>query len=59
MEQCKPTPIEPESKYHSADYNCNSCDNKECEHWADYNEVCEGIDCVGCLKDCNLIRGVK
>lgn len=22
----------------SGEYNCQECDNRECEHWKDYNE---------------------
>lgn len=40
---CSPVPIELESKYHSADYNCNHCDNTECEHWKDFNDENESI----------------
>lgn len=36
---CEPTQIEPDSEHHSGDYNCNNCEDQECEYWADYNGV--------------------
>ena len=36
---CEPTPIEPDSEHHSADYNCHNCDDSECDFWEDYNGV--------------------
>lgn len=36
---CEPKQIEPDSEHHSGDYNCNNCEDQECEYWADYNGV--------------------
>lgn len=36
---CEPEQIEPDSRYHSGDYNCHNCDNEDCEHWGEYNAV--------------------
>ncbi len=35
--ECKPEPTEAESKYHSADYNCNSCDERDCYYWEEFH----------------------
>ena len=38
FENCMPGRLEPDSKYHSGDYNCHYCDNKECTYYYDFHE---------------------
>lgn len=35
---CEPKKLEPDSEHHSGDYNCNNCDDIECEYWSEYND---------------------
>ncbi len=35
---CKPLADEPEDKFHSADFNCNKCEQTDCCYWVLYNE---------------------
>jgi len=37
MNDCIPKPIEAESKYHSATWNCELCNNTECPYWKEWN----------------------
>ena len=38
---CKPTKKEKENKYHSADFNCNGCNQTDCIYWLIYNGYIE------------------
>ncbi len=37
-EICEPEIKEKENKYHSADFNCNNCNQTDCVYWILYNE---------------------
>ena len=37
QEDCVPEPVEAESKYHSADFNCINCNQTDCSFWILYN----------------------
>ncbi len=37
-EICTPKAKELEDKYHSADFNCNNCNQTDCVYWILYNE---------------------
>lgn len=39
MTGCEPKQIEPDSGHHSGDYNCNHCDDQDCNYWLDFNGV--------------------
>ena len=34
---CVPEALEPETPYHSAEFTCSGCENRDCENWLDYN----------------------
>ena len=34
---CEPDILEKENKYHSADFNCNNCNQSDCAYWILYN----------------------
>lgn len=36
--ECKPTALEPETKYHSGLINCQVCDNIDCIYYKEYND---------------------
>lgn len=43
---CEPDILELENKFHSADFNCNNCNQTDCVYWALYNNILNQASCI-------------